>query len=153
MKHEKKRNVLFVMMILCALLIVAALYTNFAYEKVEALKKLDVKLVSIRAEDFTINRFTLVIDLDIYNPNEKEVSVGNFTARAYSNNVLLATVDLPSFKMPAMRSYPTEYQLGINYLDVGFTLLQALKEKKVTWEVNGTYFIQLPLGLAYPYSF
>ncbi len=141
------------MMILCALLVAVALYTYFAYEKVTALKNLDVKLVSIRAEEFKINRFTLVIDLDIYNPNEKEVSVGDFTAQAYSNDVLLATVDLPAFKIPSQRSHPTEYHLGINYIDVGFALLQALKEKKVTWQVNGTYFIQLPLGVAYPYTF
>lgn len=135
------------------LFLALGIYAYLLYQSITDIKNLDVSLKGIRAEEFTLSKFTLVIDLDIYNPNKHDVTVGNFSAQAYSNDRLLATVDLESFKIPAQRSHPIEYHLGINYLDVGIALIQAIKDKQVTWRVNGEYVLYLPLGFTYPYKF
>ena len=154
MKHTHRKIIIIVSAILCLILAGAALYTYVAYQKVIAIKNLDVTLLEISAGEFTWTSFTLGIALNVYNPNDIDVKVGNFTARAFANNIQMAEVRLPE-PVPIAKHTAVQkvFNLKINYLDAGVALLQAIKEKQVTWRVQGEYAVQLPLGLTYPFTF
>ena len=151
-KHQQK------ILIICAIIFLVlagvAIYTYTAYQKVTAIKNLDVTLVQISANEFTFSSFNLGITLDIYNPNEIDVEVGNFTARTFANNIQLADITfsepIPIAKHTTARKI---FYLRIHYLEVGLALIQAIREKQVSWHVQGEYDVQLPLGLAYPFTF
>lgn len=155
MKHEKHRKKI---LIICAIIFLVlagvAIYTYTAYQKVTAIKNLDVTLVQIAANEFTLSSFNLGITFDIYNPNDIDVEVGKFSARTFANNIQLADITL-SETLPIAKHTTARkiFYLRIHYLDVGIALLQAIREKHVTWRVQGEYDVQLPLGLAYPFTF
>jgi LEA14-like dessication related protein len=154
MKHKHRKTLLIVFAIICLILAGIALYTYVAYQKVTAIKNLDVTLLEISAGEFTWTSFTLGIALNVYNPNDIDVKVGNFTARAFANNIQVASVQLPE-PVPIAKHTAVQkiFNLKINYLDAGAVLLQAIKDKQVFWRVQGEYDVQLPLGLTYPFTF
>ncbi len=155
MKHEKHRKkILIICAIIFLILAGIAIYTYVAYQKVTAVRNLDVTLVQINANEFTLSSFNLGITLDIYNPNEIDVKVGRFTARTFANDIKLAEITLsepiPIAKHTTARKM---FSLKIHYLDIGVALIQAIRERQVTWRVQGEYDVQLPLGLVYPFTF
>ncbi len=154
MKHKQRKTLLIVSAIICLILAGIALYTYVAYQKVTAIRNLDVTLLEISAGEFTWTSFTLGIALNVYNPNDIDVKVGNFTARAFANNIKVAEVRLPE-PVPIAKHTAVQkiFNLKINYLDAGAVILQAIKDKHVTWRVQGEYDVQLPLGLTYPFTF
>lgn len=155
MKHEKHRKkILIILAIIFLILAGVAIYTYTAYQQVTAVKNLEVTLLEISAGEFTWTSFTLGIALNVYNPNEIDVEVGNFTMRASANNVQVAEIQIPEpIPIAKHNSVQKVFNLKINYLDAGVALLQAIKEKQVTWRVQGEYAVQLPLGLTYPFTF
>lgn len=152
MKHRKKLLITFAIIFL--ILAGVALYTYVAYQKVTAIRNLDVTLTDISAGEFTWTSFTLGIALNVYNPNDIDVKVGKFTARAFANNIKVAEIRLPE-PVPIAKHTSVQkiFNLKINYLDAGAVLLQAIKDKHVAWRVQGEYDVQLPLGLTYPFTF
>lgn len=155
MKKQKHKNkILIVCAIIFLILAGVAIYTYTAYQQVTAIKNLDVSLVQVSANEFTLSSFNLGITLDIYNPNEVDVEVGRFTARTSANNVQLADITL-SEPIPIAKHITARkiFYLRIHYLEVGLALIQAIREKQVTWRVQGEYDVQLPLGLTYPFTF
>jgi LEA14-like dessication related protein len=154
MKHKHRKITLIISAIICLILAGIALYTYTAYQQVTAIRNLDVTLLEISAGEFTWTSFTLGIALNIYNPNDIDIEVGNFTARASANNVQVAEIRLPEpIPIAKQTSVQKIFNLKINYLDAGAALLQAIKDKQVTWHVQGEYAVQLPLGLTYPFTF
>jgi LEA14-like dessication related protein len=154
MKHKHRKTIPIVSAIIFLVLAGIAIYTYTAYQQVTAIKNLDVTLVQISANEFTLSSFNLGITLDIYNPNEIDVEVGNFSARTFANNIQLADITLsepiPIAKHTTARKI---FYLRIHYLEIGLALIQAIREKQVSWRVQGQYAVQLPLGLAYPFTF
>jgi LEA14-like dessication related protein len=154
MKHKHRKTLIIVSAIICLILAGIALYTYVAYQKVTAIRNLDVTLLEISAGEFTWTSFTLGIALNVYNPNDIDVEVGKFTMRASANNVQVAEIQMPE-TTPIMTHSAVQksFNLKINYLDAGAVILQAIKDKQVTWRVQGEYDVQLPLGLTYPFTF
>jgi len=147
----KQKKILLVLLIA---LIIFASFAYYEYQKITAVEKLDVQIAELQASNFTLSGFTLEIRLDVHNPNSIDVTVGRFSASASANGIKLASINNPEpISIPKAGTIQQTTQARINYLNVGIAVWQAIKDKNVAWRVQGTYELELPFGIKYPYAF
>lgn len=136
------------------IIIVLAILAYYAYEKISTVKNLDVTVTEIAAKDFSLTRFTLAITLEIHNPNKLEAEIGRFHAWVFANNVQVADFKLPEkITIPKGDTITRTVEFTINYLDLGASIVNAIRAKELTWIIQGEYDVQLPFGIPYEYTF
>jgi len=146
---QKKR---FLWIILSILLLVAG-FAYYQYQKITAVKNLEIKLDNANLEKATLAGIQLGFTIEIHNPNKIDVNIGAFRARIYANEVPLTEINLPETKLPALQSIQKTVSLKLSYLEVGTAIIRAIQQKDVIWKVQGEYILKLPFGITYPYMF
>ncbi|MBW3016015.1 LEA type 2 family protein, partial [Candidatus Woesearchaeota archaeon] len=122
-------------------------------KKIAAVRNLDVTFVKAELEELSLTGLTVGFTINVYNPNNLNVNVGNLRAKIFANNVSLAAVELPSFDLKAKGSLQHHFSVKLGYWDLGSALFNAIKEWNLSWRIEGVYELRLPFGFVYPYDF
>lgn len=126
----------------------------FAYREVAGLRNLQITITEFSADRAGWTQFRFGFTVHIYNPNPFRVTVGNFKAHVYANDVSLTSIELAEpIKIPAMYGVERTFYVDVKYADIGTVIFRAIWEKKLTWKIEGEYNIQLPFGFTFPYKF
>jgi len=136
------------------ILAILVLLGIFVFGKILAAKNLQIGLGEIALTHVTWSGVQLSVTVVVYNPNFLSVTIDKFHAGVYANDIPLTAIELPEpVKIRPGKAIEKEFIIDVNYLDAGVAFINALKERKVTWKIQGEYFFQLPFGVQYPYTF
>ncbi len=136
---------------LLALIISLAIFQQ--YKQAERIKQLDVDLVSATIDEIKLTSVKIGLTFSIHNPNKKDVTIGNFTAKVSTNDKTITDITLPQFTLPAQKTTLRTIKFRVNYLDLGVAAIESIRQKQANWQVQGKYYLQLPFGIQYPYEF
>jgi len=151
---KKKRTGRIIFGIILAILLVVGGFVYNEYQKVKAVKNLDVQLLDVTIEKISLQGIQLGFEIEIYNPNEIDVTVGAFNARIHANDIPLANISIPEpTNIPSLQSIQRKFSMNFGVLDLGIAVVRAIQQKEVVWKVQGEYVMQLPFGITYPYQF
>jgi len=139
--------------ILVIIVLVVGVFAYFEYEKISAVRDLDINIVGVAIEKVTYTSIQVGLIITITNPNLISVNIGEFRATAYANDVKISEIELPGGKLKPLETSEARFSLQVNFIDVGAALLKAIQERNVNWKIKGEYVLQLPFGLEYPYTF
>lgn len=98
------------------------------FGKARAAKTLNVKLKTLNLSN--LNRASVI--LDIFNPNNADISINSIVADLSINDYALSTLSYTGDKLiPANNSISLELMIKVNPLDTALFLANALKAKKI----------------------
>ena len=139
--------------IFAGFIIVLALVGIFAFLKISAITNLQVGLSEVTLDQVSWQDMHLTFKIVIHNPNIVSVTIDRFHARIFANEIRIATIELlqPSKIMPG-ESLTKEFSIVISYFDVGEAIINAIRERKIEWKIEGEYFFRL-FGITMPYTF
>lgn len=150
----KKKNWLWpVVVIFLIVALLVGVFVYYEYQKVTAVKNLEVSFVSAEVEKLSIAGMTLGFTVNIRNPNDISVDVGAFNVYVSANDVPLTYFGLPPMEIPAKESVQQHFSADFGYLDLGSSLVKAIKEKQLVWKIRGEYVLELPFNMKYAYKF
>ena len=149
MEEKKGKHWIFIVLIILLGVIGFA-----AYLKLSAVRNIELEIAKVEVDQFTFTNFRLTLTVNIFNPNERPVTIDRFNARVYANNVFITSIVLAEpITIGAMDGVTQQFSATINYLDLGAAMLQAVKAKGVHWRVKGEYLLKLPFWITFPYQF
>lgn len=107
------------------------LYYGYKYfGKARAAKTLNVKLKTLNLSN--LNRASVV--LDIFNPNNADISINSIVADLSINDYAISTLSYQGDKtIPANNSISLELMIKVNPLDTALFLANMLKTKKINY--------------------
>lgn len=152
-KSRKKSNKRPLLIILALILIGIGGYAYYHYLTLTNVKNLDVRLQRAALHDITWTHSDLQFTIALHNPNAIKTTVGDFHASIGANEQPLATVELPAFTIQPQETITKDIPLRVSHFDVGLALFTAIKERRATWHITGTYTLLLPFGIEYDYAF
>lgn len=98
------------------------------FGKARAAKTLNVKLKTLNLSN--LNRASVI--LDIFNPNNADISINSIVADLSINDYALSTLSYTGDKLiPANNSISLELMIKVNPLDTALFLANMLKAKKI----------------------
>ena len=150
---KKSRLLWTIAAIIIIVLLCIAFVAYNEYQKLKAVRNLDVKLTDVKIEDLSWTKLTLGFAINVHNPNKIDVNVGDFKATIYANEVPLTAFELTPTSIPAQQSIQKKFSAQFDLLDLGTAFLKAVKEKRLVWMIQGEYTLNLPFGIKYPYKF
>ena len=112
-----------------------------------AVKELEFNLKRVSLIDYDLSTMTLKIDLDAYNPNDIDAVIDRLDYSFYINEKNAAngtTARKETVKAGKEKTVSTT--LRINYLSLGAAILEAVKDKKADFRMEGTVFVETPVG-------
>jgi LEA14-like dessication related protein len=143
-----------IVVVVFVLLLTAGWVAYDQYVQLKAIQNLKVELLDVKIYEVTLSSLRINFIVQVHNPNPREVTVGKFGASFFANGVHLADFNSTApFKMVPLDSVQQQISVRLRYLDVGLVLLGAIRDKQVEWAAKGSYELQLPLGIVYPYRF
>lgn len=124
--------------IVAALLLIGILslvgYQNYV------VKDLEVNLKAVRLESISLSGTRLGVDIEIYNPSMVDARVGKLYAEFFANDVKLSVFDSQQpFKVPSKQAIKKSYSVDLSFGDIGYALINAIRERDVRWQLNGYY--------------
>lgn len=149
----KKKHWLPVVVILVIVALLVGVFCYYEYQKASAVKNLEVSFVSAEIEKLSVTGMTLGFTVNIRNPNTVSVDVGAFNVYVSANDVPLTYFGLPAMNIPAKESVQQHFSADFGYLDLGSSLVKAIREKQLVWKIRGEYVLELPFNMKYSFKF
>lgn len=112
-----------------------------------AVKELEFNLKRVSLVDYDLSTMTLKIDLDAYNPNDIDAVIDRLDYSFYINEKNAANgTTARKETVKAGKEKIVSTTLRINYLSLGVAILEAVKDKKADFRMEGTVFVETPVG-------
>ncbi|MCK4575968.1 LEA type 2 family protein [candidate division WOR-3 bacterium] len=112
-----------------------------------AVKELEFNLKRVSLIDYDLSTMTLKIDLDAYNPNDIDAVIDRLDYSFYINEKNAANgTTARKETVKAGKEKIVSTTLRINYLSLGVAILEAVKDKKADFRMEGTVFVETPVG-------
>lgn len=146
---QKKR----ILWIILGIFLLIAVFAYYQYQKIMAVKNLEIELVDISIEDIKLTHLELGLTISIYNPNRIDVGVEAFNASIYANDIPITNIALPPLFIPTDQEIQQKFSIKLGYFEIGTALIRAIEQKNVVWKIQGQYVVELPFGITYPYTF
>ncbi|TES92240.1 MAG: hypothetical protein E3J87_05860 [Candidatus Cloacimonadota bacterium] len=110
-------------------------------------KELEFSLKSVSLIEYDISTMTVKVALKAYNPNDIDAVIDRLDYSFYINekNAANGTTGR-KVTVKAGKTETISTNLKINYLNLGSAILKAVKEKKADFRVDGTVFVETPVG-------
>jgi LEA14-like dessication related protein len=112
-----------------------------------AVKELDFSLERVSLVDYNLSNMTLKLDLKAENPNDIDAVIDRLDYSLYINDKNAAngtTAREVTVKAGGTKNISTS--MTVNYVDLGTAILEAVKEKKADFKMEGTVFVETPIG-------
>ena len=135
------------------IIIVLLALAFYEYQKLTAVRNLQVELEEARVSHFSWTGLTVEMVIILYNPNTLAVNVGEFHGVVYLNNIPIGEILTPPVKLLSGEHIEENFAIQAGYIELGAGILKAIKEGQVNLKVKGTYMLHLPFGIEYPYTF
>jgi len=142
-----------VIVIFLIVLLLAGVFVYYEYKKAAAVQNLEVSFVSAEVEKLSVTGLTLGFTVNIRNPNDIGVDVGAFNVYVSANDVPLTYFKLLPMKISSKESVQQHFSADFGYLDLGSSLVKAIREKKLVWRIRGEYVLDLPFNIKYAFNF
>lgn len=125
----------------------------FLFLKIGAVSTLQIGLSEITIDQVSWTDIHLNFKIIIHNPNIVSVTIDRFHARIHANKVRITTIELlEPIKIAPGQAITKEFSIVVDYLDVGEAIINAIRQRKIEWTIEGEYFFNL-FGITIPYTF
>jgi len=133
--------------VIIGIIVVVLLAVGLIFYQQTAVKRLDVQFESIRVISLDFSGVTLEATVALHNPSLLPATVGRVEATIHANDVALASVQSAEpFTIPRQTTHSESFVVKLDYLDIGLSLVNAIRQRDVTWHIEGTYYVDLWMG-------
>lgn len=117
------------------------------FAKRMAVKELDFSLNRVSLVDYDMTYMTLNVDVEADNPNDVDAVIDrlDYSFSINDKNVANGTT-AQKVTVKANKSKNISTKMKINYIKLGAALLEAVKNKTADFELEGTVFVETPIG-------
>lgn len=129
------------------MLVVILLWGCAPFMQRMAVKELDFSMERVSLVDYNLSNMTLKLDLQAENPNDIDAVIDRLDYSLYINDKNAAngtTAREVTVKAGGVKTISTS--LTVNYINMGTAILEAVKEKKADFKMEGTVFVETPIG-------
>ncbi|MBI4146855.1 LEA type 2 family protein [Candidatus Woesearchaeota archaeon] len=138
--------------LLCALGLVIALGA-VGYYQYSLIEQIDAQIVSSSVKDLSLSGATLVFTMAITNPSAVTLDVQRLHLELYAQGVHVGDIDSSEqLLLAAGETVRRDFELKVRFADLGQSLLKALQQGSVDWEIHGLADIKF-FGFMYQHSF
>jgi LEA14-like dessication related protein len=112
-----------------------------------AVKELDFDLHKVSLIDYNLTIMKLKVDLKAHNPNDIDAVIDRLDYSFYINEKNAAngtTARKETVKAGKEKILSTT--LSVNYINLGAAILEAVKNQKADFKLEGTVFVETPIG-------
>jgi LEA14-like dessication related protein len=135
-------------------ILVIGFYSYSQYEQLKAVKQLKIGFEKAQVEKLSLTHADFVLTFSVQNPNEIDVNIGKFNAKFTANGLPLTELHIPEAVLfTANETQKQDVPLRLHYFDAGRIILNAYRQGNLDWNIEGSYEMQLPLGMTYEYKF
>ena len=112
-----------------------------------AVKELDFSLRRVSLVDYDLTNMTLNVEIKADNPNDIDAVIDRLDY-SFSINDKVATTGTTARKITvkAEGTKTISTKLKVNYLNLGAAILEAVKNKKADFRLEGTVYVDTPIG-------
>jgi LEA14-like dessication related protein len=112
-----------------------------------AVKELDFSLRRVSLVDYDLTNMTLNVEIKADNPNNIDAVIDRLDY-SFSINDKVATTGTTARKITvkAEGTKTISTKLKVNYLNLGAAILEAVKNKKADFRLEGTVYVDTPIG-------
>ena len=128
--------------IILAVLLIAGIVGYNAYQNY-VVKDLQVGLSKVSLNEITLSTTTIGVTLQVYNPSIVTAKVGSLEAGLAANGVPLARLKEAGFDVPPKQSVERDFNIKLSNIDLGLSLINAIKNRQISWQVKGNYTMDL----------
>jgi len=112
-----------------------------------AVKELDFSLVRVSLIDYTLSDMTLKLDIMATNPNDIDAVIDRLDYSFFINEKNAANGStLKRVTIKAGREKTVSTELTIDYLNLGAAILEAVKDKRADFRIEGKVYIDTEIG-------
>jgi LEA14-like dessication related protein len=112
-----------------------------------AVKELDFSLKRVSLVEYDMTYMTLNVDVQADNPNDIDAVIDrlDYSFSVNDKNVANGTT-ARKVTVKANKSKAISTKMKINYMQLGAAVLEAVKNKTADFRMDGTVYVETPLG-------